>query len=102
MLFLDSAVLDATEWVCRRFQLLTGKTNVWMAVQLTNLSIVVYFVWAAVYFWNTDVVTRTIVGLFCGGLLYTLSQTVLKEPIEAYRKARIFGSQRTEESTADS
>ena len=87
MLFLDSAVLDATEWVCRRFQLLTGKTNVWVAVQLTNLSIVVYFVWAAMSFWSTDVVTRTIVGLFCGGLLYALSQTVLKEPIEAYEKS---------------
>ena len=87
MLFLDSAVLDSTEWVCRRFQLLTGKTNVWIAVQLTNLSIVVYFVWAAMYFWNTDVVTRTIVGLFCGGLLYALSQTVLKVPIEAYEKS---------------
>ena len=87
MLYLDSAVLDATEWVCRRFQLLTGKTNVWVAVQLTNLSIVVYFVWAAMSFWSTDVVTRTIVGLFCGGLLYALSQTVLKEPIEAYEKS---------------
>jgi len=87
MLFLDSAILDTTEWVCRRFQVLTGKTNVWVAVQLTNLSIVVYFVWAAMSFWNTDGVTRTIVGLFCGGLLYALSQTVLKEPIEAYEKS---------------
>jgi len=87
MVFFDSAVLDSTEWVCRRFQVLTGKTNVWVAVQLTNLSIVVYFVWAAMSFWNTDGVTRTIVGLFCGGLLYALSQTVLKEPIEAYEKS---------------
>jgi len=87
MLFLDSAILDSTEWVCRRFQLWTGKTNVWMAVQLTNLSIVVYFVWAAVYFWNTGIVTRAIVGLFCGGLLYALSQTVLRVPIEAHEKS---------------
>ena len=39
--------------------------------------------WAAVYFWNTDVVLRTAVALFCGALLYTLSQTLLKVPIEA-------------------
>ena len=47
MFFLDSLILDATERVCRRFQLLTGRTNVWLAMQLTNISIIVYFVWAA-------------------------------------------------------
>ena len=50
MTYLDSALLDIAERVCRRFQLLTGRTNVWLAVQLTNLSIIVYFVWAAAYF----------------------------------------------------
>jgi len=84
--YLDTAILDRTEWLCRRFQLATGKTNVWVAIQLTNLSIVVYFVWAALYFWEAPVVWRAVVALFCAALLYVLSQTVLKVPIEAYEK----------------
>jgi len=87
MSYVDSALLNLTGWLCRRFQVLTGRTNAWVAVQLTHLSIVVYFVWAAVYFWNTDVVLRTAVALFCGALLYTLSQTLLKVPIEAYENS---------------
>ena len=43
MTFIDTAVLNLTERVTRRFQLWTGRTNVWLAFQLTNLSIVVYF-----------------------------------------------------------
>ena len=54
MFFLDSLILDATESLCRRFQVLTGRTNVWLAMQITNISIIIYFVWAALYFWNTD------------------------------------------------
>ena len=46
MAYIDSSILNVTEWFCRRFQLLTGRTNVWLAFQLTNLSIIVYFVWA--------------------------------------------------------
>ena len=39
-------------------------------------------------FWNTDVVTRVGLALFCGGVLYLLTQTVFKEPIdEAERDA---------------
>ena len=34
MFHVDSALLDFTEWVCRRFQVLTGRTNVWLAFQL--------------------------------------------------------------------
>ena len=82
MTFVDEIVLDLTERVCRRFQLLTGRTNVWLAVQLTNLSIVVYFVWAGAYIWSSDWPIRIVLGLFCGGLLYVLSQTVLKVPVE--------------------
>jgi hypothetical protein len=85
--FLDTVILDATEWLCRKFQLATGRTNVWVAVQLTNLSIVVYFVWAAVYFWRTPVMSRLAVALFCAALLYALSQTLLKDPIEAYENS---------------
>lgn len=84
MFWLDSALLDLTEWSCRRFQVLTGKTNVWLAVQLTNLSIIVYFVWAGMYLVRADVVVRAILGGFCAGLLYLLTQTVFRTPIEAF------------------
>lgn len=83
MMGIDSAILGLTEWVCRKFQLLTGRTNVWLAVQLTNLSIIVYFVWAGVYFRNVAVGARIVVGLFCSGVLYVLTQTVFKVSIEA-------------------
>src|ERR687895_977584 len=84
MTWIDSAILDLTERFCRRFQVLTGRTNVWLALQLTNLSIIVYFVWAGVYFWRSDLGPRIGLGLFCAGLLYVLTQTVFKVPIEAY------------------
>ena len=67
MTFVDSFVLNVIEQLCRRFQLLTGKTNVWLAIQLTNLSIIVYFTWTVVYFWSSDVSERVAIGLFCGG-----------------------------------
>jgi hypothetical protein len=91
MLYLDLAILNLTEWACRRFQRLTGRTNVWLAVQLTNLSIIVYFVWAVAAFWNGGIGTRIFVGLFCSVVLYALTQTVFKVPIEmlegnAYRR----------------
>ncbi len=50
----DSAVLNLAEGLCQRFQLLTGRTNVWLALQLTNLSIIVYFVWAGLQFLSSD------------------------------------------------
>ncbi len=87
MTHIDSAILDLTEWLCRRFQVLTGRTNVWLAVQVTNLSIVVYFVWAGMIFWNRDVLARAALGLFCGALLYALTQTIFKVSIEAYQTA---------------
>jgi len=79
---IDSIVLDLIERSCHRFQMLTGRTNVWLAGQLTNLSIIVYFVWAAMYFWHTDFTTRTLVAAFCVGLMYALTQTIFKVPIE--------------------
>src|ERR1700694_2282207 len=69
MTYLDSAVLNLTERMCRRFQTWTGRTNVWLAFQLTNLSIVVYFIWVAgVYLLSVDLALRVFVTLFCGGL----------------------------------
>src|SRR6185295_11460106 len=52
MTYIDSVILDLTERACRRFQMLTGRTNVWLAGQLTNLSIIVYFLSAPVLFVN--------------------------------------------------
>src|SRR4051812_14560515 len=82
--YIDSVILDAIERGCRKFQLLTGRTNVWLAMQLTNLSIIMYFVWVAVSFWDTDLSLRIWVGLSCGAVLYTLSQTIFKVSIEEY------------------
>ena len=88
---IDDALLNATEWFCRKFQVLTGRTNVWLAFQLTNLSIILYFVWAAMYFWNEDLATRAFGGVFLSAVLYALTQTIFKVPVEesetnAYRR----------------
>jgi hypothetical protein len=84
MTYIDSAVLDLTEALCRRFQLWTGRTNVWLAFQLTNLSIVVYFIWAAgLYFVSSDLVLRIFVALVCSAVFFVLTRTIFKVPIEA-------------------
>ena len=87
MTYFDSALLDVTERLCRRFQILTGRTNVWLAVQLTNLSIIVYLVWASLYVWSSGVAVRIGLGVFCSLLLYVLTQTIFKVPIEAYENS---------------
>jgi hypothetical protein len=87
MTYIDSVILSLTERSCRQFQRLTGRTNVWLAVQLTNLSIIVYFVWAAMYSWSTRLWPRLLVGVFCCVLLYVLTQTIFKVPIEASETA---------------
>ena len=84
MIFVDTVILNLVERACRRFQRLTGRTNVWLALQLTNLSIVVYFLWAGASFWSAESGLRLFVGLFCAGVLYVLMQTLFKEPIETY------------------
>ena len=86
MNYIDLFILDCIERSCRAFQRLTGRTNVWLAVQFTNLSIIVYFVWAAVYPWQS-IFPRTGVVLFCAGLLYILTQTLFKVSIESYEAA---------------
>ena len=84
MTYVDSFVLNLIEKLCRRFQILTGRTNVWLAVQLTNLSIVVYFVWVLwIYMATADLTVRVFVSLFCGGVLLILSRTLFRESIEA-------------------
>jgi hypothetical protein len=84
MTYVDSALLDFTEQMCRRFQTWTGRTNVWLAFQLTNLSIVVYFIWAAgLYFVSGDLALRIFVALFCGGVFFVLTRTIFKVSIDA-------------------
>jgi hypothetical protein len=80
---IDAAILDVTEWLCRKFQVLTGRTNVWLAVQLTNLSIVIYFVLTAMAFPTVPLGGKIAIGSFCGGVLYVLTQTVFKVSIES-------------------
>jgi hypothetical protein len=92
MTYVDSAILSLTERMCRRFQAWTGRTNVWVAFQLTNLSIVVYFIWVAgVYLLSVDLALRVFVTLFCGGLFLMLTRTIFRTSIEvseaeAYRR----------------
>lgn len=92
MSFIDAAIVDLTESLCRRFQRLTGRTNVWLAIQLTNLSIVIYFVWAvALYLWAEDFALRVFMTVFCTGVFLVLTRTLFKVPIEsaeqeAYRR----------------
>ena len=87
MLQIDALILDATEWLCRKFQVLTGRTNVWLASQLTNLSIIVYFVWAGLQFVRSSAVVRVAIAVFCAVLMYVLGQTVFRVPVEAYENA---------------
>ena len=87
MAFIDSVVLNLIERSCRGFQRLTGRTNVWLALQLTNLSIIVYFVWAGLYAFNIDIELRVVAAVFCVALLYVLTQTIFKTPIETYETA---------------
>jgi hypothetical protein len=87
MTFIDSVVLNLIERSCRGFQRLTGKTNVWLALQLTNLSIIVYFVWAGLYAFNIDLELRVVAAIFCIALVYVLTQTIFKTPIETYETA---------------
>ncbi len=84
MLYIDTLILNLVERTCRRIQRRTGRTNVWLAFQLTNLSIIVYFVWAGAVFWSADLGSRIFVALFCGGVLYVLMQTLFKEPVETF------------------
>ena len=87
MIFIDSAILNLLERACRRFQRHTGRTNVWLALQLTNLSIIIYFVWAGVVFASVETWLRISVAVFCAALLYVLVQTLFKESIEAYENS---------------
>jgi hypothetical protein len=88
MTYVDAAILDLTEQICRRFQAWTGRTNVWLAFQFTNLSIVIYFIWAAgLSYVSGDLVLRIFVALFCSGVFFVLTRTIFKVSIEASEAA---------------
>jgi hypothetical protein len=87
MTYIDAALLNFTERCCRKFQVLTGRTNVWLAFQLTNLSIVLYFVGAGIYFWLSGGAARVAIVVFCGVLLYLLIRTVFAVPVETSESA---------------
>ena len=83
MTYVDSLILNLTEQLCRRFQTWTGRTNVWLAFQLTNLSIIVYFIWVAGLYWlSGDLAFRIFVALFCGGVFFVLTRTIFRMSIE--------------------
>jgi hypothetical protein len=87
MTLIDAVILNLTERSCRTFQRLTGRTNVWLAVQLTNLSIIVYFVWAGMYSPWMAAGSQVLLATFCAVLLYALAQTLFKVPIESVESA---------------
>ncbi len=87
MYYLDTSLLNLVERLCHRFQRLTGRTNVWLAVHVTNLSIVVYFIWTVAFFWSRGLALRIVLALFCGALLWVLTQTIFKVPIESYEQS---------------
>ena len=71
MTYVDSAVLNLVERLCRRFQVWTGRTNVWLAFQLTNLSIIVYFIWVVGLYWlSGSVALRVFVAWFGAGVFF--------------------------------
>ncbi len=84
MMYVDAALLDLTEYLCRRFQVWTGRTNVWLAFQLTNLSIVMYFMWVSVLYWLSGMFAlRVFVAMFCGGVFVMLTRTIFRVSVEA-------------------
>jgi hypothetical protein len=55
-----------------------------LAFQLTNFSIVLFFVWAGMHLVIGGRAFRIALAAFCGGLLYLLTQTLFKVPVETY------------------
>jgi hypothetical protein len=47
----------------------------------------VYFVWAGLYAFNIDIELRVVAAIFCIALVYVLTQTIFKTPIETYETA---------------
>ncbi len=87
MTYVDEALLNVVERLCRGFQSWTGRTNVWLAFQLTNLSVIIYFVWVGNLYWESgDLALRLFVALFCGGVLWMLSRTIFRDSVDTYEE----------------
>src|SRR5262245_53601691 len=83
MTLVDSPLLDLTERVCRLCQSWTGRTSVWLPFQLTNLSIVVYFIGAAGRYWLSGIcAVRVFAAWFCGAIFFALTRTLFRSSIE--------------------
>ena len=87
---IDSALLDLTERICHKIQMLTGRTNVWIAFQLTNLSVIVYFIWVALYFPNLPPYWRIAAGLFSGGVLFAREDQHNRQRQERKTQGRVY------------
>jgi hypothetical protein len=84
MSYVDAGLLELTEWGCRRFQVWTGRTNVWLAFHLTNLTIVLYFTWVTALYWVSAIpALRVFVALFCGGVFVILTKTIFRVSLDA-------------------
>ena len=92
MSHVDLALLNLIEGLCRRFQTWTGRTNVWLAFQLTNLSIALYFIWVIGLYWlSGSLGLRLFIAFFCGGVFVMLTRTIFRTSVdfaeaEAYRR----------------
>ncbi len=84
MTYVDAALLDLTEWACQRFQACTGRTNLWLAFHLTNLTVVLYFTWVTALYWlSASLAVRVFVAVFCGTLFVVLTKTLFRVSLEA-------------------
>jgi hypothetical protein len=87
MIAIDEQLLDFVERRCREFQRRTGRTNVWLAVQLTNLSVIVYFIWAGAVIRIVGPRLRVAIVVFCVSLFWGVARTILRVPIESAEKS---------------
>jgi hypothetical protein len=83
MVQLDQVLLNATERFCQRFQIWTGWTNIWLAFQLTNLSIVLYFIWVVgLYRISSILSARIFIACFCVSVFVVITRTVFRTSID--------------------
>ena len=80
MMYVDSAVLTSPSGCAAEFQMLTGRTNVWLAFQLTNLSIVVSLHLGSdpLFCEQRPGPTRLRPRRSCGGVFFVLTRTIFR------------------------
>jgi hypothetical protein len=83
MTYIDTALLNATERACQRFQVWTGRTNVWLAFQLTNLSVVLYFIWVIRLYRISNILeARIFIACFCAAVFVVVTRTIFRSSID--------------------